>query len=93
MSNLSTFRPFGPKGRQPSRPKGVSIRAPTTTLGPMEPSNLRTFSAAGAVNLKNLSPLNPHTEIMPLKSHQKSRQEKLDGLIVYSPTMSFIAVF
>lgn len=48
----------------------------------MGPSNLRTFF-----------PLNPHTEIMPLKSHQKSRQEKLDGLIVYSPTMSFIAVF
>jgi hypothetical protein len=34
----------------------LAPQAPTTTLGPMGPSNLRTLSAAGAVNLKNPSP-------------------------------------
>ena len=35
----------------------LAPQAPTTPLGPLGPSNLRTLSAAGAVNLKNLFPL------------------------------------
>ena len=55
-SNLSPLRTFGPAGRQPSSPQGLSIWRPPQPSAAKPLSNLRTLGAIAPSNFRTLKP-------------------------------------
>ena len=55
-SNLSPLRTFGPAGRQPSSPQGLSIWRPLQPSAAKPLSNLRTLGAIAPSNFRTLKP-------------------------------------
>ena len=70
-SNLSPLRTFGPAGRQPSSPQGLSIWRPLQPSAAKPLSNLRTLEAIAPSDFRTLKPqrgLSPIVKFMKFDS-------------------------